>query len=89
MDYYAKRLATCSSDKCIKIFEVTDDTQVQSAVLQGHEGPVWRVAWAHPKFGSILASCGYDRKVIIWREGSKNQWSNVFEYTGHTLSGIK
>ena len=28
-----------------------------------HEGPVWQVAWAHPKFGSILASCSYDRKV--------------------------
>ena len=22
-----------------------------------------QVAWAHPKFGSILASCSYDRKV--------------------------
>lgn len=28
-----------------------------------HEGPVWQVAWAHPKFGNILASCSYDRKV--------------------------
>jgi len=28
-----------------------------------HEGPVWQVAWAHPKYGSILASCSYDRKV--------------------------
>lgn len=33
-----------------------------------HEGPVWQVAWAHPKFGSILASCSYDGTVIVWQE---------------------
>ena len=36
-----------------------------------HEGPVWQVAWAHPKFGSILASCSYDGTVIIWQESKK------------------
>ena len=24
---------------------------------------MWQVAWAHPKFGNIVASCSYDRKV--------------------------
>jgi len=33
-----------------------------------HSGPVWQVAWAHPKFGHILASRSYDGKVIIWKE---------------------
>ena len=28
MDYYGTRLATCSSDKLVKIFEVKDGTQV-------------------------------------------------------------
>lgn len=88
MDYYAKRLATCSSDASIKIFEVTADAQRHVSDLLGHEGPVWQVAWAHPKFGSVLASCGYDRKVIIWREqeGAKNQWSKVYVFGGHELS---
>ena len=37
---------------------------------EGHSGPVWRVAWADPEFGDnpILASCGYDKQVIIWSE---------------------
>ena len=43
----------------------------------GHTGAVWRVAWADPEFGEngILASCGYDKQVIIWSEseGTKNQ----------------
>lgn len=89
MDYYAKRLATCSSDKTIKIFDVSGESQVQTSVLTGHEGPVWQVAWAHPKFGSIIASCGYDRKVIIWkeREDSRNNWYPIYEYN-HSLSGM-
>lgn len=88
MDYYAKRLATCSSDASIKIFEVSSDAQRHLVDLMGHEGPVWQVCWAHPKFGSVLASCGYDRKVIIWREveGLKNQWSKVHVFSAHELS---
>lgn len=38
---------------------------------------MWQVAWAHPKFGSILASCSYDRKVIIWKETAEHQWIQV------------
>lgn len=93
MDYYGKRIATCSTDKTIKIFEILTNenpgessgildslssTQMNKvsqpnkvkllATLVGHDAPVWQVQWAHPKFGSILASCGYDRNVIIWKE---------------------
>lgn len=51
-----------------------------------HEGPVWQVAWAHPMFGNILASCSYDRKVIIWKE-ENGTWDKMHEYTGHESSG--
>lgn len=66
MDYYGKRLATCSSDRTIKIFSVQKDVQTHLADLLGHDGPVWQVAWAHPKFGTKLASCSYDRHVSAW-----------------------
>ncbi len=60
--------------------------------MNRHEGPVWQVAWAHPKFGNILASCSYDCKVCIWREGSavtgSNKWVKIKEYTGHVASGM-
>eukprot|EP00011_Vannellida_sp_DIVA3-517-6-12_P014055 CAMPEP_0114612512 /NCGR_PEP_ID=MMETSP0168-20121206/4660_1 /TAXON_ID=95228 ORGANISM="Vannella sp., Strain DIVA3 517/6/12" /NCGR_SAMPLE_ID=MMETSP0168 /ASSEMBLY_ACC=CAM_ASM_000044 /LENGTH=317 /DNA_ID=CAMNT_0001823499 /DNA_START=50 /DNA_END=1003 /DNA_ORIENTATION=- len=85
MDYYGKRLATCSSDKLIKIFNVTGDTITFVADLKGHEGPVWQVAWAHPKFGSMLVSCSYDKKVIIWKE-TDNGWSKFFEFGRHKAS---
>lgn len=87
LDFYGKRLATCSSDKTVKIFDVDATTQQQTLVreLRGHEGPVWEVAWAHPKFGGILASCSYDRKVIIWKETTSG-WENVHEHREHKSS---
>jgi len=33
-------------------------------ILSRHNGPVWQLAWAHPKFGNVLASCGFDKKVL-------------------------
>ena len=47
--------------------------------------PVWQVAWAHPKFGVLLASCSYDGKVIIHRE-SHGVWSAIHEQAWHKTS---
>lgn len=88
LDYYGKVLATCSSDKTIKVFD-TDGTDNYKLIetLTGHEGPVWQVAWAHPKFGSILASCSYDGKVFIWKELPENKhWSMIAEHAAHLAS---
>lgn len=100
-DYYGRRLATASSDRTIRIFALpTDSTQQPHLVdtLKGHDGPVWSLAWAHPRFGSILASAGYDGRVIIWKEqessasttaaaaGGNGSWMKIKEYTGHTAS---
>ncbi|WP_411023651.1 WD40 repeat domain-containing protein, partial [Salmonella sp. s51228] len=54
--------------------------------LSEHEGPVWQVAWAHPQFGSILASCSYDRRVLFWKEMDNVVWEVLYEYRGHTSS---
>ncbi|XP_074169094.1 protein SEC13 homolog isoform X3 [Rhinolophus sinicus] len=85
MDYYGTRLATCSSDRSVKIFDVRNGGQILIADLRGHEGPVWQVAWAHPMYGNILASCSYDRKVIIWKE-ENGTWEKTHEHTGHDSS---
>lgn len=88
LDYYGKRLATASSDKTIKIFDIegTQDYKLVETLI-GHEGPVWQVAWAHPKFGSILASCSYDGKALIWKEQPETQqWSIIAEHKIHQAS---
>ncbi|KAG2185711.1 hypothetical protein INT43_002146 [Umbelopsis isabellina] len=85
LDYYSRRLATASSDRTIKIFDVDGDKQQLVETLKGHDGPVWQVAWAHPKFGSILASCSYDSRVFIWKEQS-GVWTKIKEHVVHTAS---
>ncbi|KAF5840365.1 WD40-repeat-containing domain protein [Dunaliella salina] len=88
LDYYGRRLATCSSDKTVKVFEIVGDKQAHLADLRGHEGPVWQVCWAHPKFGSLLASCSFDHRVIVWKEAADNLWQQVYITPGtlHTAS---
>ncbi|GIM16627.1 hypothetical protein Vretimale_19194 [Volvox reticuliferus] len=78
LDYYGRRLATCSSDRTVRVFDIVGDRHHHLAELRGHEGPVWQVCWAHPKFGSILASCSFDHRVIIWKEGLGNQWQQAY-----------
>lgn len=87
MDYYGKRMATASSDTTIKIIGVSGSSHQHLATLSGHQGPVWQVAWAHPKFGSMLASCGYDGRVILWKEGSKpDEWTQAHVFADHKSS---
>ncbi|KAK8633485.1 hypothetical protein V6N13_014330 [Hibiscus sabdariffa] len=86
MDFYGKRIATASSDSTIKIVGVSNNTHQHLATLTGHQGPVWQVAWAHPKFGSLLASCCYDGRVIIWKEGNQNEWSQAHVFEDHKSS---
>jgi len=83
-DYYGRYLATCSSDKTVRIFRAADNQPISTLV--GHSSPVWMVSWAPPEFGAALASCSFDGKVIIWKE-AQPQWrpSHIIS-TAHTGS---
>ncbi|CAK7231187.1 GTPase-activating protein S13 [Sporothrix bragantina] len=85
LDYYGRRMATCSSDRKIKIFEIEGETQRLVETLKGHEAAVWSISWAHPKYGSILASSSYDGKVFIWREQA-GTWQRLFDFALHKAS---
>lgn len=77
LDYYGKRLATCSSDRTVKVFDLSGEQRTLIADLRGHEGPIWQISWAHPRYGSLLASASFDHRVIIWKEGADGQWVQV------------
>nr|CAI5845509.1 unnamed protein product [Callosobruchus analis] len=85
VDYYGLRLATCSSDNSVKVFDIKSGVHTLIDDLKGHFGPVWQIAWSHPKFGNLLASCSYDRKVIIWKEHQR-KWAKYYEYANHDSS---
>jgi len=78
VDFYGKTLASASSDRYIRLFEISGKQQQLLAKLSGHTGPVWKVSWAHPTFGRILASCGYDKRVIIWTQTQQQKWQQWF-----------
>ena len=85
VDYYGNHLATCSSDRTIKIWKLAEDNKPEEiAVIKGHDGPVWQVAWLHPRFAAggmqILASCGFDGKVCFWQQTPSSQWEMLYEY---------
>ncbi|KAK4689585.1 protein transport protein SEC13, partial [Tremellales sp. Uapishka_1] len=98
LDFYGKRLATCSSDKTIRIFNVVKgEPKGEPVILKGHTAPVWQVSWGHPSFGSILASCSYDGRVFIWKEVGPGQgkgsggelqdgWERIKEHSLHSAS---
>lgn len=85
-DYYGIYLATCSSDRTVHIYSLTSNPPVLSASLTGHEGPVWMVAWAHPKFGAALASASFDGKAIVWKSASNGVWQPSTIITAHNAS---
>ncbi len=84
-DYYGKQLATCSSDRKVKIFAVVGEggERQEVAELLGHDGPVWEVSWAHPEYGNILASCSYDRSVFVWKEHAPGSWAVIHKFLDH------
>ena len=47
---------------------------------------MWQVAWAHPKFGSLLASASFDNRVIVWKEVADNVWQQLYLSPLHTAS---
>jgi WD40 repeat protein len=69
-DASGRRMATCAADMRVRVLERSEESGEWSCVadLRSHMAPVWRVAWAHPEFGSLLASCSNDRNVIVWEE---------------------
>jgi protein transport protein SEC13 len=66
------------SDRTIKIYNVSDNAYEHTMTLEGHEGPVWQVSWAHPKFGVLLASCSFDGSVLIHREVRPRDWTLIY-----------
>ena len=85
-DYFGSKFACSSMDNSIVVYESTKETPELIATLKEHKSPVWRVQWSHPRFGPILASCGYDKQVLLWKETSPKQYNVIYAFTKHTKS---
>ncbi|EGZ28232.1 vesicle coat complex COPII subunit SEC13 [Phytophthora sojae] len=123
LDYYGKRLVTCSSDRTFRVYDVSKamvaggdgdehsapkDVQESQQEQQLHvlqhvvpladdsAAPIHRVAWAHPKFGAVVALAAQDGKVYIYREelvqqgaggvGNVTEWRLKHVHEFHSLA---
>lgn len=67
-------MATCSSDQTIKVWEQNEKGQwIVSASWKAHSGSIWRLSWANPEFGVVIASASFDRTVSVWEETSEQK----------------
>lgn len=68
-DFYGERMATCSSDQYVKVWDQSSDEKWSlTSSWKAHSGSVWKVTWAHPEFGQVLATCSFDRTAAVWEE---------------------
>ena len=67
-----KKLATCSADKTVRLWDVSDYSELPSSPLCGHTYYVHCCTFS--PFGTLLATCSTDGKVIVWdvKEGKKS-----------------
>ena len=68
-DVYGRRMATCSGDRFVRVWDLTDRGEWSLVgEWQAHRGSVEKICWAHPEFGSLLATCGSDHEAKIFEE---------------------
>lgn len=67
-DFHGRRIATSSCDQNIKIWDLVNGEWTCTASLKAHSGIVWKVCWAYPDFGQVIATCSNDKTVAVWEE---------------------
>ncbi|GMH58521.1 hypothetical protein TrST_g1035 [Triparma strigata] len=75
-DYYGRRLATCSGDRMLRIYTLTEDNEwilPPTSIFQAHEASTWRTSWSPPSYGLLLSTCSDDSTVCIWEEDSTSK----------------
>jgi hypothetical protein len=53
-------------------------------ITGAHQNAIWRLSWAHPEFGQLIASCSDDHTVCVWEE-----LENVSQLSAATQRGDK
>ena len=81
-DSRSEYIATCSRDKTIWIWKISDDDEFDCvSVLQEHTQDVKFVKF-HPTL-PVLFSCSYDDTIRIWRENEDGDWTLRETLHGH------
>jgi len=86
-NYNGNKLATGGVDGVINIFSTEkifkDGPNLEPdkrLIKNGHNKSILDLSFSHPIYGNYIASCGNDKKLIIWKEKSFNDFENIYEY---------
>ena len=85
-DFYCRKLAVGTTLGKIYIFEYTNGTTTKTSEIIAHVGPIYKLSWSHPSFGPILASCGFDKKVNLFKIEQNSKLEKLYEYDMHDNS---
>ena len=57
-DHYGRRIATCSADRQVHIWDLDDSGQwvLGTSITAAHYSGVAGVSWSHPEFGQLLVT---------------------------------
>ena len=78
-----RQLASCGSDRTVRLWRRTGDAFVTSATLDdAHDRTVRRVAWA--PCGTLLAAISFDATCCVWRRSRQDDaWEILATLEGH------
>ena len=78
-----RQLASCGSDRTVRLWRRTGDAFVTSASLDdAHDRTVRRVAWA--PCGTLLAATSFDATCCVWRRSRQDDaWEILATLEGH------
>lgn len=66
-DHFGTSYATSSADHKLRIYKKDQNGQyVFTAGWMAHSAAIWHIDWAHPRHGTVLASCSFDKQVKFW-----------------------
>ena len=83
IDFYGRKLAVGSSTGKIYIFENLNGNYSKVSEISAHIGPIFKLSWRHPSFGPILASCGFDKKVNLYKIDPQYKLEKIYEHDKH------
>ncbi|CAD8184979.1 unnamed protein product [Paramecium pentaurelia] len=76
-DYYQNKIAQVTNQGTVRIFELINkkDKQMKrlASEFQAHKGQINSMSWLSPKYENLIATCGQDNQIKIWKEQA-NQW---------------
>lgn len=83
IDFYGRQLAVGTSSGKLYLYDKINGKMSKTSEIIAHSGPIYKVSWSHPSFGPLLGTCGFDKKVNLFKLNSNYQLEKIYEHEMH------